>query len=59
MTYPVAYWCRLWQAQIEHSAAMMAWWAQFVPHETAAQLSAEAEAAHQPPKLVKSRRKVA
>lgn len=58
MTSPVVFWCRIWQRQIEQSAAMMAFWAQFVPHRNAASLSAEAEA-EAAPQFTKPRRKAA
>lgn len=61
MTHPIAFWSRLWQTQIETSMAFMAVWARFLPHESAATLSAEAEAAHTAPVLsaVKQRHKAA
>lgn len=37
-------WCRLWQAQMEHSLRFWAAWAARLPHADAAQLAAEAEA---------------
>lgn len=49
MTHPIAFWCRLWQTQIETSLALMAVWARMLPHERAAELSAEAEALHTAP----------
>lgn len=49
MTHTIAFWCRLWQTQIETSLALMAVWSRFLPHERAAELSAEAEAAHTAP----------
>jgi hypothetical protein len=62
MNHPIAYWCRLWQTQIEASLAVMAIWARMIPHQNAAALSAEAEASHTAPtplRPVKARRKAA
>lgn len=62
MTNPIAFWCRLWQTQIETSLALMAAWSRLLPHDSAAALSAEAEAAHTAPtplRPVKPRRKAA
>lgn len=62
MTHPIAFWCRIWQTQIETSLALMAAWTRLLPHQNAAELSAEAEAAHTAPtplRPVKARRKAA
>lgn len=62
MNHPIAYWCRLWQTQIETSLAVMAIWSRFLPHQNAAALSAEAESAHAAPTPLpsaKARRKAA
>lgn len=62
MTHPIVFWCRIWQAQIETSLALMATWSRMLPHERTATLSAEAEAqrtAPTPLRPVKSRTKAA
>jgi len=38
------FWCRLWQIQIEHSMRFWGAWAEKLPHPSAADLAAEAEA---------------
>lgn len=45
----VEFWTRFWQIQIENSLQFWTIWAQVVPHKTAQQLSAEAEALKAPP----------
>ncbi len=39
-----AFWCRLWQSQIEYSMRFWGALAERMPHPSAAELSAEAEA---------------
>ena len=41
---PFHIWYQLWQKQLEQSFRLWGQWAQFVPHESASQLAAEAEA---------------
>jgi hypothetical protein len=36
-------WCRIWQAQIDHSMRLWALWAGALPRPTAADLAAQAE----------------
>lgn len=38
----ISFWCSLWQAQLEQSLKIWGAWAQYVPHENAAELAAEA-----------------
>ena len=38
----ISFWCSLWQAQLEQSLKMWGAWAQYIPHENAAELAAEA-----------------
>jgi hypothetical protein len=40
----VGFWFRLWQAQIDQSLKFWCLWAQTLPHPTASELAAEAEA---------------
>ncbi|WP_334191421.1 hypothetical protein [Pararhodobacter sp.] len=40
----ISFWCHIWQSQLEQSFRLWGYWAQFLPRESAAQLSAEAEA---------------
>ena len=39
----ISFWCSLWQTQLEQSLRLWGAWAQYVPHESAAELSAEAD----------------
>ncbi|MCA2014136.1 hypothetical protein LCM17_21785 [Cereibacter sphaeroides] len=39
----ISFWCSLWQTQLEQSLRLWGAWAQYVPHENAAELSAEAD----------------
>ena len=39
----LSFWCSLWQAQLEQSLKFWGAFAQYVPHESAADLAAEAE----------------
>jgi len=43
----VEFWTRIWQQQIEQNLRLMALWAPLVPHESASELAADAEA-HKP-----------
>jgi hypothetical protein len=40
----IAFWCSLWQAQLETSLRLWSAWAQAFPHESARELAEEAEA---------------
>lgn len=40
----IRFWCNIWQQQIEQSFRVWGYWAQFLPHDSAARLAAEAEA---------------
>lgn len=44
MMFPVMVASQIWRAQIEQGVRILAWWAQFLPHETARQAADEAEA---------------
>ncbi len=58
---PIAFWCQLWQAQIEQSLKFWSYWAQFTPHEGARDLSVEANAlkAAAPAKPARARARIA
>ena len=49
LTASIEFWTRLWQQQIEQGMKFWGLWAQALPHETARDLSAEAES-HKAPK---------
>lgn len=40
----IGFWYRIWQQQLEQTFRFWGYWAQYLPHEDAAKLSAEAEA---------------
>ena len=40
----IGFWFRIWQQQLEQSFRLWGFWARYLPHESAAQLAAEAEA---------------
>lgn len=50
MAFPVILFSQMWRAQIEQSLKVMAFWAQFLPHETAREAAAEAESLRATPR---------